>query len=107
VLKSIALLPNYFSAPFHPYFLPALTFPYHSPQTCHDTIPPSYTLSTCWPTYYTNFTQTQTLQSLTQSPYTTTEMHTNTHTRATKPSSPCTASPTHPPHFPPPLLVPL
>jgi hypothetical protein len=28
-------------------------------STCHQTTPPSYTLITCWPTYYTNFTQPQ------------------------------------------------
>jgi hypothetical protein len=38
---------------------PALTFPSHSPPTCHHTTPPSHTLTACWPTYYTNFTQPQ------------------------------------------------
>jgi hypothetical protein len=47
------------------------------------------------------------LQSLTQGPYTTTTEIYTKHTRATKHSSPLMASPTHPPYFLPPLLVPL
>jgi hypothetical protein len=71
----------------------------------HHTTPPSYTLTTYWPTYCTNFTQSQPLEV----PDTST-LHFNRnvpkHTRAKKPSSPDIASPTHPPHFPPSLLVP-
>jgi hypothetical protein len=76
VLKSIAFL----SAPSYPLSPSDLTFPSHSPSPCHQTIPPSYKLITCWPTYYTNFTQPWPLQSLTQAPYTTTtEIHPNMH----------------------------
>jgi hypothetical protein len=55
---SIVLLPNNFFCPFSSTLslylhLPLLVFPNH-------TMPPSYTLTTCWLTYCTNFIQPQT-----------------------------------------------
>jgi hypothetical protein len=59
VLKSIALLPKYSFYPFSSTLFPhpQLTLPFF--PTCHQTTPPFYILTTCWPTYYTNFTQVQ------------------------------------------------
>jgi hypothetical protein len=81
-------------APSHPLLTPACTLPSHSPPTCHQTIPPSYTLTTCWPTYYTKFTQPQppTIPDTSTLHYNN-RKNTQTHTRATKPSSPHTTSP--------------
>jgi hypothetical protein len=60
VLQSIVFLSNYSFCPFSSTLSPcALTIPSCSPPTCHQTGPPSYTLTTCWPNYYTNFTQPQ------------------------------------------------
>jgi hypothetical protein len=59
VLKAIALLPNYSFCPFSSTLPPSLTFPSNYPPTCHKTIPPSYRLTTCWPTHCTNFKQPQ------------------------------------------------
>jgi hypothetical protein len=39
---------------------PVLTLASHSPPTCHQTNPVSYTFITWWLTYYNNFTQPQT-----------------------------------------------
>jgi hypothetical protein len=80
MLKSIPLLPNNLFCPFSPTLSPCLTFPFHSPLTCYQTTPPSYTLITHWWTYYTNLHSPNHLQSLTQAPSTTTtEIHLNTH----------------------------
>jgi hypothetical protein len=75
VLKSVALLPNYSFCPSHPLCPPAHTFPSHSPLTCHQTTLPSsiHSLFADQPPIPT-FTQ-----SLTQAPYTTTEIYPNTH----------------------------
>jgi hypothetical protein len=51
--------PTTLSAPSHPLSFPAFTSASHTPQTCHQTTPPFYTLTTYWPTYCTNFTQYQ------------------------------------------------
>jgi hypothetical protein len=51
--------PTTLSVPSHSLSPPAHTFPSNSPLTCHQTTPSSYTLITCWPTYYTNYTQPQ------------------------------------------------
>jgi hypothetical protein len=72
--------PTTLSVPSHPLSPLAFTCPSLHPPTCHHTLPPSYTLTTFWPIYCTNFIQPQTLQSLTQAPYTTmTEIQQNTH----------------------------
>jgi hypothetical protein len=67
---------------FLPLFIHSLIFTscsYPSP-TCHHTIPLSYTLTTQWLAYCTNYTQPQPLQSLTQAHSTTaTEIYLNMH----------------------------
>jgi hypothetical protein len=59
VLQSIALLYNYSFCPFSPTLSPCPHLPLPFSLTCHQTTPPYYTLTTCWLTYYTNFTQPQ------------------------------------------------
>jgi hypothetical protein len=103
VPKSIALLPNHSFCPLSPTLSPAHTFLSHSPPPCHQTTPPSYTLTTYLPAYCTNCTQTQ-------SPAVpdTSSLHYNRNTPKhiqgpQKPSSPHIASTTHltpPPAFP-------
>jgi hypothetical protein len=89
--------PNNSFCPFLPTLSLALTFPSHSSPTCHQTTPPSYTLITHWPTYYTNFIQPQPPAVPDKALSTTiTETHPNTH-RTTKTAATTLLSPlTHP-----------
>jgi hypothetical protein len=74
MIKSIALLPNYSFCLLLPTLSPCLQLPFPSSPTLSHTTPSSYTLTMCWSTYCTNFTQSQT-----QAPYTTTtEIYPNT-----------------------------
>jgi hypothetical protein len=103
VLKSISVLPNNSFCTFSPTLSPCHHLPSHSPPTCHQTTPTSHTLIPHWPIYYTNFTQSQLLQSLIQAPsITTTEIHTNTH-KDHKNQQSLYCFPYHPPHFWPPF----
>jgi hypothetical protein len=76
VLKSIALLPNYSFYPFSSLFLPGIAFPSHSPPTCQQTTPPTHSPAD-QPTVPILHNPNP-LQSLTQAPYTTKEIHPNT-----------------------------
>jgi hypothetical protein len=80
VLRSIALFPKNCSAPSHPLFLPALTFPSHSPQPVPRLLlPPTHSSPADQPTIPT-LHNPNTLQSLTQIPSTTTtQIYPNTH----------------------------
>jgi hypothetical protein len=64
-------LPTTLCDPFHPLF-PCITLLFHPLPPCQHTTPPSYTLTTCWLVYSTNYTQPRPLQSLTQTPSPTT-----------------------------------
>jgi hypothetical protein len=97
---------KFISAPSNPLSPTDLTLPSHSPLTCLHTIPHSYTLITCSPTYYTKFTQLQ-LPAIPDTITLHCNRNTPKHTQGPqKPAAPATTSPTHPPHFPLPLLVP-
>jgi hypothetical protein len=72
--------PTTLSASSYLYSSPVFTALFHPPPTCHDTTHPSYTLTTCWPTYCTHFTQPQPPAIPDTALYTTpTEIHPNTH----------------------------
>jgi hypothetical protein len=45
--------------PFSSTFSPVFTTHSDPPPTCHQTTPPSYTITTCWLAYCTNCTQPQ------------------------------------------------
>jgi hypothetical protein len=76
------------SAPSHPLSPPAFTSSTYPPPTCHQTTTPFYTLTTCWTTYYINFTQLQPPGIPDTITYTTTiEIHPNTH-RPQNPAAP-------------------
>jgi hypothetical protein len=101
-------LPNSFVCPFSSIFSPCA----HLPQPFSPNLSSGYPSLLCTHHLLTNLLyqllhNPSPVQSLTQAPYTiTTEIHPN-NTRATKPSSPHTPSPTHLPHFlPPPLVLP-
>jgi hypothetical protein len=71
VLQSIALLPNYSFWSFSSTLSLCFQHPFPSSPNLSPHYP-THILTTCWPTYCTNFVQPQPLQSLTQAPYTTT-----------------------------------
>jgi hypothetical protein len=105
VLQSIALLPNYSFCPFSSTLSPGLQPSAQPPPTCHHTtLPPTHSPPADQPTVPTYITLAPCDPS--HKPTTLQQKYTQTHTRATKSSSPHIASPTHPPHFPPPILVP-
>jgi hypothetical protein len=105
VLQSIAFLPNYSFCPFSSTLSPCLQPSAHPPPTCHHTtLPPTHSPPADQPTVPTYITLAPCDPS--HKPTTLQQKYTQTHTRATKSSSPQITSPTHSSHFLPPLLVP-
>jgi hypothetical protein len=51
--NSSSSLPTILSAPSYALYSHVFTSPSYLPLTCHHTIPPSYTLNTCWLAYCT------------------------------------------------------
>jgi hypothetical protein len=99
VLKSLAFLPTTLSTPSHPLDPPPSPSPLIHPWTVTKLpLPHTHSQPADQPTIPTLHNPNP-LQSLTQA-YSTEQKKTQTHRRTTKTSSPCTAFPTHPSHFP-------
>jgi hypothetical protein len=103
VLKSIALLHNNSFCPFSPTlsFCPHLSLPFSSKLP----LPPTHLSPAADQPTIPNLYKPNPLQSLTQTPYTATEIHPNIH-KGHKKQQPLYHFPHSPNHFRPPLLVP-